>query len=80
MNAWHPIPLRKLRNPLYDSTIRFRGRAIFAPGDLVGFRAQRAFAGVVTRELSLLDGSGLYGITPIFSARQSGSISRSSSR
>jgi hypothetical protein len=80
MNAWNPTLFRDFRDPLYDLSIAFgcRSYARIALRDLIGFGTMRPFRRPVTHQSSGYE--RLYGITPIFSSRQSGSISRSSSR
>ena len=78
MNARNPVLFREFRHPFHDLAVGFDCRIILASRDLIGLRTQRAFRRPVTGQSS--GGKQMYGITPIFSSRQSGSISRSSSR
>jgi len=78
MNAWNSTLFRDFRDPLYDLSIGFGCRIVFALRDLIGFGT--CVLSDDQSRVNLPDASGLYGITPIFSSRQSGSISRSSSR
>ncbi len=43
MNARQAMLLREFFNPLYDRSIVFGGRIVFAFLDLIGFGTQRAF-------------------------------------
>src|SRR5687767_13308879 len=52
MCAWDPMLLREFRDPLYDLSIGFGCRIVFAFRDLICFGTKRAFGRPVTRQSS----------------------------